>query len=506
MSSLETQTVDHGSKNKLWRTESFVAGFFQCLFFSAISAHRLVDRDEGFYLMAAKLVAQGQTLYHDFAFSQTPLTAYLYGYWMLLTGVSWESARLLSGLLTGILGGLIYGQVGKLTGKRSLAILAVLLFASCSFTVGWMVLVKTYAVSTLLLFAAYCLLWNDSWKHNRLASGFLFALSIDARLLMAAVLPVFLYATRREKQWLGWLLGCGAGLSLNLGLFLTNPLNYWFNNFGFHAIRTTGGLVGGFDQKLSVVSKLLGVQGVDGSLTLQILIMGLCTILLAACSPSREYRVAIFSMLALAGVSVLPTPMFSQYFSTLVPFLVLCTVGLLDKCQKSADIIARALARVMVGASLVSILVGGIDLAHYCGYSTPWQSYGTELNQAWKISGVQQVSHSINRHSKPGDVAFASWPGYLIETHTVPLPGTEMDYPRYLGLGVRMSAEQRLRYHILSKPETLEHIRSGKTDLVVNGIGKGDDKETMAMHQMLIGTGYQFAESIGRCGVYVRLK
>ncbi|HIB67358.1 MAG TPA: hypothetical protein EYO33_20200 [Phycisphaerales bacterium] len=492
------------SPKALWRTESFLAGFLQCVLFSVIAAHRLVDRDEGFYLMAAKLVAQGQTLYHDFAFSQMPLTAYLYGYWMAFTSVSWESGRLLSGLLTGILGGLIYGQVGRLTGKRSLAILAVLLFSSCSFTVGWMVLIKTYAVSNLLLFGAYCLLWKDSWKYHRLASGFLFALSIDARLLMAAVLPVFLYATRREKQWMGWLLGCGLGLSLNLVLLLKNPQNFWFNNLGFHAMRTTGGLVGGFDQKLSVLSKMLAIQGADGSMSIQLLVMGLCTVLLAACSPSREYRVAIFSILALAGVSVLPTPTFSQYFSTLIPFLVLCTVGLIDRCQKSADVVSQALGRVMIGAGLVCVLVGGIDLAHYCGISTPWQTYGAELNQAWKISGVQEVSRSINRHSQPGDVVYASWPGYLIETYTVPLPGTEMDYPRFLGLGLRMSAEQRTRYHILSKPETLQQIREGKTTMVVNGIGRGEGDETMAMHQMLLNTGYQFAESVGQCGIYVR--
>jgi hypothetical protein len=45
---------------------------------------RPIEPDEGFYLSAANLVWQGQTLYRDFFYHHAPLLPYLYGWlWAL---------------------------------------------------------------------------------------------------------------------------------------------------------------------------------------------------------------------------------------------------------------------------------------------------------------------------------------------------------------------------------------------------------------------------------------
>ena len=61
---------------------------------------RSVNLDEGWYLWASKLVYEGQWLYHDFAYTQTPLLPYVYGLWQRLFGEGLYQGRVLTILLT----------------------------------------------------------------------------------------------------------------------------------------------------------------------------------------------------------------------------------------------------------------------------------------------------------------------------------------------------------------------------------------------------------------------
>jgi hypothetical protein len=54
---------------------------FCTCFFLFIARHRLIDGDEGFYLMASRLVLEHKTPYLDFLYTQAPLLPYAYGHW-----------------------------------------------------------------------------------------------------------------------------------------------------------------------------------------------------------------------------------------------------------------------------------------------------------------------------------------------------------------------------------------------------------------------------------------
>jgi hypothetical protein len=67
---------------------------------------RFIDGDEGFYLMAARLVSEGKHLYSDFFFPQMPLVPKVVGCWFSLVGVGWQWARFLAATVavgTGVL-------------------------------------------------------------------------------------------------------------------------------------------------------------------------------------------------------------------------------------------------------------------------------------------------------------------------------------------------------------------------------------------------------------------
>src|SRR5207249_3820437 len=145
--------------------------------FVPMSLFGLVDGDEGTYLLVSRLVIEGQLPYHDFYYPQMFLLPYVYGAWMTLVGYSWYGARLLSAFFSVALGLLLYRQAARRAGARAWGLLAAVLLAFTSLAFGWYPLVKTFALPTLLLFAAYTVLSTRSrWKWA--ASGFLLGLGL----------------------------------------------------------------------------------------------------------------------------------------------------------------------------------------------------------------------------------------------------------------------------------------------------------------------------------------
>ena len=160
-----------------------------------VAALRPLDEDEGYYALAAKLVAHGDTPYVDFWYPQAPLMPYAYGGWQRIFQESWYAARGLSVLLAIALACMVYRYVVRRWASRRLALVAVLLVATTPLGFEWYPTVKTYALSTLLLFAVY--FWTESSSTRAwFASGLFLGLAIDVRLLLASVVIVFLVYAR----------------------------------------------------------------------------------------------------------------------------------------------------------------------------------------------------------------------------------------------------------------------------------------------------------------------
>src|SRR5271169_5534396 len=94
-------------------------------FFLYVSRHRFIDGDEGFYLLASRLVLAHKTPYLDFLYTQAPLLPYVYGMWIKFMGLTWVSARTLSALLSVALGLAVYGHVCQETGRALAGLSAV---------------------------------------------------------------------------------------------------------------------------------------------------------------------------------------------------------------------------------------------------------------------------------------------------------------------------------------------------------------------------------------------
>jgi hypothetical protein len=176
---------------------------FQTCIFLLVSQNRLVDGDEGFYLMTSRLVTEGKLPYRDFFLTQMPLTPYVYGWWMRLAGMTWVSARVLAAILTAGLGTALYREVRRQTGKTAAGWAAVILFVFSTHVFAWFPVVKTYSLSTLLLFLAYSSAsqWSITGRVAWMtAAGFFIGLSVDSWLYFVSVLLVFLWWVYRSPK------------------------------------------------------------------------------------------------------------------------------------------------------------------------------------------------------------------------------------------------------------------------------------------------------------------
>jgi 4-amino-4-deoxy-L-arabinose transferase-like glycosyltransferase len=191
--------------------------FLMC-FFSFVAQRRFIDGDEGFYLLASRLVLEHKAPYLDFLYTQAPLLPYAYGLWMKLFGISWFSARSFSATLTIILGLLIYEHVCRETQKWIAGVAAVILFASSTFIFAWFPIAKTYSLAAVFLFGAYVIVARLSSASSPwlvAVAGLLFGLSVDTRSYVVGLLPICYggyFATLRPAMESLAFAGSSAGL------------------------------------------------------------------------------------------------------------------------------------------------------------------------------------------------------------------------------------------------------------------------------------------------------
>src|SRR5690606_26113655 len=105
---------------------------YLCLFvlllisFGYVATYRRGGGDEGFYRLAAQLVARGDLPYLDFFYPQMPLLPYVYSGLELLGIMSWMNGRILAAFLTALCGICIAVLAHKRTGSLGWGLVAVL--------------------------------------------------------------------------------------------------------------------------------------------------------------------------------------------------------------------------------------------------------------------------------------------------------------------------------------------------------------------------------------------
>ena len=478
--------------------------------FSLFALHRFIDADEGFYLLAARLVVLHRTPYLDFFYQQAPLLPYVYAGWLKLFGVTWVAARMLAAVLSTALGLLVVEHVCHETRRWQSGLAAALLFA-CSTTISaWFPVAKTFSLSILPLFAAYMIaarLLPETPLWLVALSGAFCALSVDTRLYLVVLGPIllgwilWLSPVRRVARGFSFVGGFVAGLLPCLILFAASPRVFLFDNLGFHARRTDAGLIGFYNWKLHILKLVLTGNEENGLQFTMVALTGLVLLLVL-----RRWRsgavLAFLIALAIAVVSILPTPPNTQYFSACMPFLIVAAVCAASEYLESASAPGRRL--LVAVASLFAVVFLVLTVSGVRNYLMTGDHMigvaGRRDAPNWSFARVRAVSGIVDQLAAPGEEIVSVWPGYLFESRALPYPGFENDYGR--AVSDKITAEERLQYHLLSKAEVELCLAAHGPRIVVVGNQGNSRGPVLKDAALLESDGYRFVERVGVTLIY----
>lgn len=483
------------------------------VFFSIVGRNRFIDADEGFYLLASRLVFQHDIPYRDFLYTQMPLLPYLYGLWMQFVGVSWLSGRFLSACLTSALSMLLFIQICRQTKMWTAGICGVLLFASSTLIFGWMPLAKTYALSSVLLFSSYMIVSRlSSGSPNWLLffGGMLLGLSVEVRLYFAALLPVFLlsiYLNRDIAMKRMALFYFGSGFlvaMLPAAYFLVfHHASFLFDVIGLHAIRSDEGLIGGFGQKALTLATSVTVGSKGNGLQLGTLLL-VSSIAIRRKRLPDAARLSYWIAISLGFISLLPTPAYGQYLCVIVPFLLVSVACSLADLVISGRQSQRSRTVVLILCGLAAYMA--IPITDYEGFFATGKNViahsPNEGPRDWRLGSVSRVSGAIDTLAQPGEKIISFWPGYLIEASAFPYPGLECDSG--LTFSAELSPEQLAKYHIASRGQIETDIQSRIPRIVVIGNQEYWHKPRQPYINALARAGYAIDRKIGDTLIYIR--
>ena len=497
----------------------------QLFFFGFVALHRFVDGDEGYYLLGSRLVLTHQKLYVDFWFPQGPLLPILYAAWIKLAGATWTSARLFAAGLTAILGTLVTEDVYHHRRSRLAGFVAAVLFASSTLAFAWFPIAKTYSIAALFLFAGYMVISRmrpASRPWLAFAGGLLFGLSVDTRSYLLLLTPLFvLWIFRgcnpgaRKRRVLWFLAGLMAGNLPAVYLFLLSPNAFMFNNIGCEAVRSDWGLIGQWEQKIVLLAQLfLSGEGDTNAIQNGILFftsLGFLSLLPKASAPRFAFQIAA----SIGLISLLPTPTQGQYFCFCVPFLLVSALCGATECVRGLGSpgVRKAVATGCIALIACYVAVAARDFRRFLitGENVLGLEPGRE--NAFRLREVVAVSQAVDQVTSPGDAVASFWPGYLFQSHAKPFPGFENDFG--LLLAHRITAEQRARYHILSRDDIETDFASQLPAVVV--LRDHIDRPTPnpfrrwvrgmedGFRAVLVGSGYERVRTVGDISIYAHL-
>jgi 4-amino-4-deoxy-L-arabinose transferase-like glycosyltransferase len=434
---------------------------------------RMIDGDEGFYLMAARLISEGKRLYTDFFFPQMPFLGWIYGGWFWLTGRSWFGARLFCSLLATGTGLLVFELVLHTTRRKTLAVIAAVLYLASGSVGGWFVIAKSFGPTVFLLTTGVFLLETADTRLRAALGGLALALAVECRLYVIVVLPcAAVFLLRRfglSRAGLRYLLafagGCLAAALVLVPYIIRDWHNFYFDNWTFHSIREFAqtGFFTNLENKKATLRTVLALE--PGRLPGDVQFLGLAiAALLGLFLPrSRRNRLTSYVWLALFVVSLVPSPTDPQYFCLLFPFMIV------EACHVLAW--PRGAWRWVLWPVLVALLAGYItlgvrDLERYRVTAQAVPGVWTpDRVPRWSIPTILAVARIIDAANQREGASW--WPGYFVSTKTPIALTLANDF------GFRAAAHlppaERQRVRIMAHDEVVDMMDRHDPPLFVEG-------------------------------------
>jgi hypothetical protein len=341
------------------------------------------DHNEEMYITSSVLARNGE-LYENFSFLQMPYLPLVYGAFFKVIGTSdyllWGRIFVFIAMIFACI--FMWLIAMSLTANQTVAMIAVILFSSNTVMLIGISESSNYIMPLALTLAGLHLFMIHApqvvrGRANRwmiALSGVCLGLAIGTRLTYVFLLPAFMifawfYAdvsgwTKRFKTVLLPLLaGMATALIPTIYLFVDNPKRFIFNNLGYHLANTTWRELTGFDQAMNVTEKIVfGITEIlsKPGLLLILILLAYLTLLATKTRQSlfkifdRERALIIALILCSIFAIFIPTPIFSQYFTIVIPFSILLAVSYYRVFPSASRRKVRNALIAVAGASVIA--------------------------------------------------------------------------------------------------------------------------------------------------------
>jgi hypothetical protein len=192
--------------------------------------------------------------------------------------------------------------------------------------------------------------------------------------------------------------------------------------------------------------------------------------------------------------SLVPYPVHEQHFTaTLAPFfLPLTGAGLL--------LMANRRLRFLPPIAAVLAIVLAV-------YALGEQRADEERKEIWTFAAYNSVTKAITENSRPDATVLTFWPGYTYASGRQYYPGLENQFG--LRISEKITATERMRFHIAGKERIFAAIKRQEPELVVigawmNEINQVMNNEETAYFNWLFSQQYVIAADLGNVLVMKR--
>jgi len=426
--------------------------------------------DEGFHLLAARLIDAGKRPYADFIFAQTPLNALWNALIIRVTGLGWHGPHVASALESAATVWLVADFVlrrAPVPARVWLAIAAAALIGLNQVAVNYATTSQAYGLSMLLGVAAFrfCL------EGPVLLAGIAAGAAASASLLTAPLgIVLFLWLIFRGgvRRVGAYVAGVLVGLVPVLWYLAIAPKQFWFDVVGFHLYYRQVDWSGWFLHDLEVLTGWL--DSGQGMLMFVLVAAGVVM-------GRKRREIALCSWLVAAYCLYLSTthPTFAQYFTVALPFAAILAAGCLQELYERYP---RRWPAALVAGLMAAMLA-----------RTVWQQ---AANMSW--ANLETVASEVRRVIHPGDKLYADEHIYVL-TGAMPPPGMEWGSSHKIA----MPADQARMYHVLPQAELDKQVKRG--DFGVIESCDEDEVKRLGLSDL-----YGQSKQIGDCFVFHELK
>ena len=415
-----------------------------------------LNADEGWYLYAGKLVYSGDILYKDFAFTQTPLLPYVYGFFQNFSSSPLFLGRTISVILSTT--ALFFSvQAAKKIGGATASALTAILWTTFTYGIYYQSITKTYALLLFFLSGAvyFVLASKDQEKERVLVSAFVILASLTRLSALFFAIPILIYTflkgTRTTKLIIVIL--CAAAIVFFGFLAFSNwPATYW--NIILHHTNQWGNISNIEKVKTILFQRLpLLLLAFPTYAILLIAIVGLnFTAFLTFLRNNQAIFLVLISLIMFTLPNLASGGFYSEYFIPLLfllfPILSSVIVALWSSQSKASRM---ALQVILLSTFILGFLRGGNEYVDTCGGELP--SYE-----------VQELADIVQANSNTDDLVFAFEGLWIaIEAKRLTLPNMTMAQFSYF----EGDSNKAVQYHLINDEMIIEAIQKREPRILI---------------------------------------